>query len=169
MSPESASIVKMLVAGGCLIVLVIGAWLGRVAVLAHRFLRVAAGVLEEPQWQRPCPFLFYGTDELRGTYKGRDVIIGVAFAGIKGELMSFPHIALRLREAIGYNLNRLPHYAVIEKGHVVYRMKFSVLLAVFDRNYPQFFSRNYLIIALDRLFATAEDLERGRTYEDVFK
>ncbi len=168
MSPESASIVKMLVAGGCLAAVIIGAWLGRVAVLAYRFLHVAAGVIEGPQWKRTVHFLFYGKEELRGTYKGRDVIIGVAFAGFRGELMSFPHIALRLREAIGYNLNRLPHYAVIEKGYVVYRMQFSGLLAVFDKSYPQFFSRNYLIIALDRLFATAEDLERGRMYNGVF-
>ena len=169
MNLESAHIVNMVVSGSFLIIVVVFAWVGRVAVLAHRFLHMAAEVIEEPQWQRKGHFSIYGKDEVRGTYKGRDVIIGIATAGIKKELMSFPHIALRLREAIGYNLNRLPHYVVIEKGFVVYRMKFSGLLAVFDKSYPQFFSRNYLIIALDRLFATAEDLERGRTYKEVFK
>lgn len=169
MSPEIAHVVNMVVAGSLFVLLVVFVWVGRVAVLAHRFLHTAAGVIEEPQWRRKGHLFFYGKDELRGTYKGRDVIIGIATAGIKGEMMSFPHIALRLREAIGYNLNRLPHYVVIEKGFVVYRMKFSGLLAVFDKSFPQFFSRNYLIIALDRLCATAEDLERGRTYGEVFE
>ena len=169
MSLESAHVVNITVTGSLLVIVVVFAWVGRVAVLAYRFLRVAVDVIEEPQRQRKGYFLFFGKDELRGTYKGRDVVIGIATAGIKKEMMSFPYIALRLREAIGYNLNRLPHYAVIEKGFVVYRIKLSGLLAVFDKSYPQFFSRNYLIIALDRLFATAEDLERGRTYGEVFK
>ena len=169
MSFENPHVIPWIVAGSLCVGAFVLAWVVRVAVLAHRFLHIAAGIIEDPQWQRKGPGLFYGKDELRGTYKGRDVTLGITTAGFRGELMSFPHIALRLRDAIGYNLNRLPHYAVIEKGAVVYRMKFSGLLAVFDRSYPQFFSRNYLIIALDRLFATAEDLERGRTYGEVFK
>ncbi len=160
---------NMILAGSLLIFAIVLAWAGRVAVLAHRFLHIAAEVIGEPRWQRKGLFFFYEEDELLGTYKGRDIAIGIVTAGFKGGLMSFPRIALRLREAIGYNLNRLPHYAVIEKGFVVYRMKFTGLLGVFDRDFPQFFSRPALIIALDRLLATADDLEQGRTYQEVFK
>ncbi|MGE5279563.1 MAG: hypothetical protein ACM3L6_02320 [Deltaproteobacteria bacterium] len=158
----------ILVACGCFAVAVALAWICRVAVLSHGFLRMAADVLEGGRRQRAGALRPYGRDEMRGTYHGRDIVLGIAFAGIKGELMTYPHIALRLRKALGYNLNRLPHYAAIEKGYVVYRMRASGILGVFEKNYPEFFCRKTLIMALDRLVAAAEDLERGRTYGEVF-
>jgi len=168
MNMESAVIVRMVSVAGILVFCLLGAWLIRVGILAQGFLRLAAGVIENPQRAGKNNFFFYRKDELRGVYKGREAVIGVFGAGTKGEIVSYPYIALRLREAMGYNLNRLPHYAVIEKGCVVYSLKFTGLLGVFEKSYPQLFSRNYLIIALDRLLATAEDLERGRTYKEIF-
>jgi hypothetical protein len=44
-----------------------------------------------------------------------------------------------------------------------------VLWGIFDKNFEQVLSKNYLIIALERLLATAEDVERGRTLKEIFK
>jgi len=135
-------------------------WFYIVTSLIKTFLKAAQEVLGGT---------FTAKGRLKGTYKGREVLVGVIFSGFKGEFMPFPHIQMRLREAIGYNTNRLPNYAVIEKGYLVYKVKLSVLWGVFDKNFPQVFSKNYLIISLEKLLATAEDVERGRTIKEVFK
>jgi len=48
-------------------------------------------------------------------------------------------------------------------------VRMPILWGVFDRNFPQIFSHENLRIALDRLLAIAEDLERGRTPKELFK
>jgi len=168
MDPRLASVINYLSIGVCFVAVIAAAWVCRVAFLARRFLDMAAQVVET-QGRRTKHLFFYEKDEMRGIFKGRDVVIGISHAGLRGEGMSFPFIALRLHETMGYNLDRLPHYAVIEKDLVVYCMKSFGLLGVFGMSYPLFFSRKTLIIALDRLFATAQDLEGGRTYREVFE
>ncbi len=104
-----------------------------------------------------------------GAYKGRQVMIGVDYSGFNGEFLPLPFIQMKLKETISYNYHRLPNYVTIEKGNLVYKVKVSILFGVFDRNYPKVFSRNYLVIALEKMLSTAEDVERGRTISDIFK
>jgi hypothetical protein len=106
---------------------------------------------------------FYRKVELKGVYKGREVFLGVLFTGFKNEYLPLPYIQMRLKDAMGYNINRVPNYATIEKNFLVYKVKLSVLWGVFDKNYPQVFGKSYLVVALEKLLATAEDVERGRT------
>jgi hypothetical protein len=144
-------------------------WMMRVALLVEGLLRAASDVLEDPRPRPGRNFFYFQREELSGTYKGRDVTIGVVYLGIRGEFLVLPHIRLKLHESIGYNLNRLPHYATLEKSAIVYKMKASFMGGIFDKGYPLIFNRSFLVIALDKLRASAEDLESGRTYKDVFK
>lgn len=144
-------------------------WFFLVAGLVEAFLKAALEVLGGTFLTKGRIAPFYQMHEVKGVYKGREVVVGVVFSGLKGEFLPLPHIQMKLREAIGYNFNRLPNYAVIEKGNLVYKVKLSVLWGVFDKNFPQVFSKNYLIIALEKLLSTAEDVERGRTVKEIFK
>jgi hypothetical protein len=81
-------------------------WMLRVALLVEGFLRAASDVLENVHPRAGHnPFLFH-REELAGTYKGRDVTVGVVYTGIKKEFLVLPHIRLKLQESVGYNLNR---------------------------------------------------------------
>lgn len=144
-------------------------WFCRVIVLVDGFLKMAREVLGAQSFVRNHLPFFYHKKEMRGSYKGRDVVVGIVFAGLQGEFLPLPYISLRLKETLGYNMNRLPNYAVIEKNYLTYKVKLSVLWGVSDKNYPPVFSKHYLVIALERLLATAEDIERGRTLKEIFK
>lgn len=144
-------------------------WYYRSSVLVSAFLKYGVDILggKFVSGSRIPPF--YRTVEIIGTYKGREVFLGVVFTGFKNEFLTLPHIQMRLRDAIGYNTNRLPNYTEIKKNYLIYKVRLSVLWGVFDKNYPQVFSKSYLIIALEKLLATAEDVERGRTVGEIFK
>lgn len=145
-------------------------WFYRVEKLVRIFLKSAKEILglKDKTGFRILPI--YNKEEVRGIYKGREVSIGVVFAGFKGEYLPLPHIQMRLNEAMGYNTNRLPNYAKIEKNILIYKVKLSVLWGVFDKNFPPVFGKNYLLIALEQLLTTAEDVERGRTtLKEVYK
>ncbi len=144
-------------------------WYYRMICIVEAFLKTAMDLLGGQRIQEAHRSLFYKKEEIKGVYKGRDVVIGAAFSGFKGEFLLLPVIRLMLKGALGYNLNRLPHYAAIDKNTVSYKVKPNVFWGVFDKNYIQLFSKNYLIIALDRLLATAEDLERGRTSKEFLR
>jgi hypothetical protein len=137
-------------------------WYYRVITLAECFLKAAAQLLSDPQRKKTPGGIFYSKDELTGNYKGREVIIGIEHTGFKGEFLAIPCIQMRLKDTMGYNLNRLPHYAFVDKKKIVYKIKLNVLWGIFDNNYPQVFSQSFLIISLERLLASSEDLERGR-------
>ncbi len=144
-------------------------WFYRVNTLVEIFLKSSKEALGGQSLTKTRLLPFYSKEEVKGNYKGRDTIVGVVYTGFKGEFLPLPFIRMRLKEALGYNLNRLPNYCLIEKNFLVYKVKLSVLWGVFDKNYPHVFSRNYLIIALEKLLSTAEDVERGRTVKEVFK
>jgi hypothetical protein len=137
-------------------------WYYRVITLAENFLKSAAKILSGSQRKKPNGNIFYRKDELSGSYKGREVVIGIEHTGLKGEFMALPCMQMKLKDAIGYNLNRLPHYAFVDKKMLIYKIKINVLWGIFDKNYPQVFSQSYLIMSLERLLASTEDLERGR-------
>src|SRR5512135_2090382 len=144
-------------------------WYYRVVSLTEGFLKAARELLDATSAGRSRRGIFYQKEELRGSYKGRDVTVGIELAGFKGEFLVLPRIRMRLKDTLGYNLNRLPHYALVEKNHVVFHIKMSVFWGVFDRSYPQIFTRNYLVVALEKLLSTAEDLERGRSVRELMR
>lgn len=144
-------------------------WLHKTSVLIHGFLKSAAQVLGCADQKRLRLLPLVNRSEMKGVYKGRDVEVGVVFSGFKSEFLPLPHIQVRLKETLGYNINRLPQYAFIEKNQLIYKLRLNLLWGVFDRNYIHVFSKNYLVIALEKLLATAEDLERGREVKEFFK
>jgi hypothetical protein len=158
----------LFVLGGAFVVLVIW-WFVRIVIVVGVFLKGAREVVGGGETAPTRLLPFYSKEEVSGSYKGREVVIGVVYSGLQGEFLPLPYIRMRLKEAVGYNTNRLPHYAVIEKKFLLYQTKLSVLWGVFDKNFKHVFSKNHLIIALERLLATAEDVERGRTIKEIFK
>ncbi len=159
----------ILFGAGFVFLILVSLWAYRVSALVEVFLKAAREVLgSKPLTKTHLPF-FYNQEEIRGSYKGREVTLGVVYSGLGTEFLPLPRIAMSLKETVGYNINRLPNYAAIEKNLLIYKVKLSVLWGVFDKNYPQVFSRNYLIIALEKLLATAEDVERGRSPKEIFK
>ena len=158
----------LFVLGGIFFVLVIW-WFVRVVMLVGVFLKAAKEVIGDNGALKSRLLPYYYQEEVKGSYKGREVSIGIIYAGLQGEFLPLPYIRMRLKEAVGYNTNRLPHYAVIEKNFLIYQSKLSVLWGIFDKNFEHVLSKNYLIIALERLLATAEDVERGRTLKEIFK
>jgi hypothetical protein len=154
---------------GILLIFLVFWWCYRVASLIEIFLKAATDVLGSSRLPGATSLLLYRKDEVKGTYKGREVIVGIIYSGFRGEFLPLPTIRMGLKETIGYNLNRLPTYAAIEKKSLIFKVKLSVLWGVFDKNYPSVFSKNYLVVALEKLFATAEDVERGRTMREIFK
>ncbi|MEK7850088.1 MAG: hypothetical protein AAB213_04675 [Candidatus Omnitrophota bacterium] len=156
------------VVGAIFVVLAVW-WLYRVNTLIDNFLKIGSEILGGKAIAKTrIPFL-YEKEVLKGSYKGREVIVGVIYSGLQGEFLPLPCIQMRLRESMGYNTNRLPNYAYISKNLLVYKIKLSVPWGVFDKSYPQVFSKSYLIIALEKLLATSEDVERGRRMKDIFK
>ncbi len=144
-------------------------WLYRVNALIENFLKMCSEILgAKAVAKAKVPFL-YEKEVLKGSYKGRDVIIGVVYSGLQGEFLPLPYIQMRLSQSMGYNINRLPNYADILKDLLIYKVKLSVPWGVFDKSYPQVFGKNYLIIALEKLLATSEDVERGRRMKDILK
>jgi hypothetical protein len=148
---------------GALFVALLLWWFYRISTLVNAFLGYALEVTgaQFVQGLRIPPF--YRKIEITGNYKGRDVNCGVVFAGFKNEFLPLPHIEMRLKDTVGYNMNRLPNYAVIEKNLLIYKVRLSVLWGVFDKSYLLVFGKSYFVIALEKLLATAEDVERGRS------
>lgn len=144
-------------------------WFYRVVRIVHAFLGNVKEVIGGKDINHRKSVMFFRKEELSGFYKGRQVIIGVDYSGFNGEFLPLPFIQMKLKEAISYNYHRLPNYTTIEKNNLIFKVKVAILFGVFDRNYPKVFSRNYLIIALEKMLATAEDVERGRTISDMFK
>ncbi|OIO36527.1 MAG: hypothetical protein AUJ74_02270 [Candidatus Omnitrophica bacterium CG1_02_44_16] len=144
-------------------------WFYRVNTLIDNFLKMGSGILEGKAIANIRIPFFYEKEVLKGSYKGRDVILGVVYSGLQGEFLPLPCIQMRLSESMGYNTNRLPNYADISKNFLVYKIKLSVPWGIFDKSYAQAFSKSYLVIALEKLLAISEDVERGRRMKDILK
>ena len=158
----------LFVLGGLFLVLLVW-WHIRIAMLVGVFLRASREVLGTKVEIASRLLPYYRKEELKGSYKGRLVSVGALYSGLQGEFLPLPYIRMRLKESVGYNTNRLPYYATIEKNFLVYQPKLTLLWGVIDKNFVPVFSKSYLIVALERLLATAEDVERGRTLNEIFK
>jgi hypothetical protein len=137
-------------------------WYYRIITLGENFLKTSMKLLNEVKRRKSGGNIFYHKVEFSGIYKGREVFVGIEQTGLRGEFLALPYIQMKLKDALTYNMNRLPHYAFVQKKMVVYKMKVNVFWSIFDKNYPQVFSQSFFIVCLERLLATAEDLERGR-------
>jgi len=111
----------------------------------------------------------YSKDELKSIYKDREVIVGVQYVGLGFEWMPLPYIRLKLKDVIRYNYGRVPEFAFIKNGWLVFRIKERLIWGIFDKNYSRFFTKDFIIITLTRMMAVVEDTERGRTLGEVFK
>lgn len=144
-------------------------WIYRMRTIAEDFFKNAAQILGGAWHSKGRILPFYSPNEIQGSYKGREVSVGVIYSGINGEFLPLPYIRMRLTESFGYNINRLPHYATIEKNFLVYHLKVSILWGLLDKNYPQLFSKNYLLVVLDKMVVAADDVERGKTFKEILK
>ena len=148
-----------------ILVLGLAIWWAVRSMLAVDHLLISAWDVLGPSSGRPAHL----GQTAKGAYKGRDVSIGAVYSGFRGEFMPLPDIRMKLKDTIGYNTNRLPHYAKIDGKDLVFIPRLNISWGVFDKSFPKIFSKNYLIIALEKMLATAEDLERGRTLKDLLR
>jgi len=143
-------------------------WLVRTTLVIGHFLKASREVLGVEAVRLPPGLAFLANRQIRGIYKGRDIYIGVSYSGIKNIFLPLPRICMTLKETMGYNTGRLTQYAAIENNTLVFLPKVSLALGVFDKGFEKVFSKNYLIMALEKMMATAEDLERGHPLKEVF-
>ena len=112
---------------------------------------------------------FYSKHEISGIYKDRAVIVGIQYVGLGFEWMPLPYIKVKLKDVLRYNYNRLPDFTYIKMGWLIFRIKERLAWGVFDKGYNRFFTKDFIVIALTKLLAVAEDAERGKTLEEIFK
>lgn len=144
-------------------------WLFRIRKIINNYLNLVCEIINcEPSKKfRLLPV--YSKDEIRGTYKDREIIVGLQYVGLGYEWMPLPYIRIKLKDVIRYNYSRVPDFAIIKSGWLVFKIKDRLVWGVLDRGYSRFFTKNYIIIILTRLLAVAEDAERGRTLGEIFK
>lgn len=111
----------------------------------------------------------YSKNEIRGTYKDREIVAGIQYTGLGFEWMPLPYIKIKLKEVIRYNYDRIPYFAFIKNGWLVLKIKERLVWGIFDKNYSRFFTRDFIIITLTRLLVVVEDAERGKTLGEIFK
>jgi len=155
---------------GSIFVILIGyVWFFRIRRIIDAYLELVCNIIDcDPKKVRRM-FPLYSKNEIAGKYQGREVITGVQYVGLGFEWMPLPHIRVKLRDVIRYNYHRIPNFAYIKNGWLVFRIKERLVWGVFDRNYSRFFTKDFIIITLTSLLAVAEDSERGRTLEEIFK
>ncbi|MFH1621518.1 MAG: hypothetical protein ABIA97_00145 [Candidatus Omnitrophota bacterium] len=144
-------------------------WFYRIRKIVSGYLELLCNIIDCKSKPKRRFIPFYTKHEIKGDYKNREVIAGVRYVGLGFEWMPLPHIRVKLKDVIRYNYNRIPDFAYIKSGWLIFRIKERLVWGVFDRNYRRFFTKEFIIIALTRLLAVAEDSERGRTLEEIFK
>lgn len=144
-------------------------WLVRTTLVIEHFLKASREVLGAEDARKVRRLPFFASREIQGSYKGRDVHIGVRYSGLKNIFLPLPRICVTLKETMGYNTGRLTQYAAIEKNTLIFLPKVSLVLGVFDKGFEKVFSKNYLIMALEKMMATAEDLERGHPLKEILR
>ena len=144
-------------------------WFYRICRIIDSYLEMLYNIIDCKPIKKRRLLPLYSKNEARGTYKGREVIAGVQYAGLGFEWMPLPHIRIKLKDVIRYNYNRIPDFAFIKSGWLVFKIKERLAWGVFDKNYNRFFTKEFIIITLTRLLAVAEDAERGKTLGEIFK
>lgn len=144
-------------------------WFFRLRRLIDNYLVVLGQILDSKPKKKHRLFPLYSKIEVIGIYKDRQVVGGIHYVGLGFEWMPLPYIKIKLREVIRYNYHRVPNFAYIDKGWLVLKIKERLPWGVFDKNFNRFFSKDYIVITLTRLSAVADDVERGKTLEDIFK
>lgn len=144
-------------------------WFYYIRKIINNYLVMLCEIIDCKLIKKPRLLPLYSKNELTGTYKDRQVIAGVQYIGIGFEWMPLPYLMIKLKDVIRYNYSKLPDFTFIKKDWLVFRIKERLVWGIFDRNYSRFFSKDYIVIALARLLAVAEDVERGRTLEEIFR
>jgi len=144
-------------------------WFYRIRKIVGSYLNISCEIIncQKKPARRLVPL--YSKAEATGVYKGREVIIGIQYTGLGFEWMPLPYIRVKLKDVIRYNYNRIPDFTFIQSGWLVFRIKDRLTWGIFDKNYMRFFTEDFIVIVLTRLLAVAEDVERGRTLEEIFK
>lgn len=167
---ELLSLYNIYIIIGSLLILLIGYfWLFSIRRIINNYLEFVCNIIDckSPRKKRLLPV--YSKNEIKGKYKGREVIAGVQYVGLAFEWMPLPHIRIKLNDVIRYNFSRVPDFAYIKRGWLIFKIKERLLWGVFDKNYSRFFTKDFIIITLTRLLAVAEDAEKGRTLKEIFK
>lgn len=144
-------------------------WFFRIRRLISGYLNALCDLVHCPPKTRYRWLPFYSRNEIAGLYKTRELVGGIRYLGRGLEWMPLPYIKIKLKEVIRYNYRRLPYFAKIEHGWLVLHITENLPWGLLDKRYRQFFTKQYLVIMLERLVAVAEDVERGRTMGEIFK
>lgn len=152
-----------------IVLIVVYFWFFRIRRLVSGYFDVLCKLINCVPRKKYNIIPFYTKNEVEGFYQERMVVGGICYIGKKSEWMPLPFIKIKLKSVIRYNYSRLPNFAVIENDWLVLRIDESLPWGMLSKDYPHFFTEEYISIALSRLLAVAEDVERGRTMEEVFK
>ncbi|MDD5005283.1 MAG: hypothetical protein PHS93_02105 [Candidatus Omnitrophica bacterium] len=144
-------------------------WLYRIKKTVDGYLDILCEFINCKPMSKRGILPIYSKHEIAGTYNNRQVIAGVQYVGLGFEWMPLPYIKIKLRDVIRYNYDRIPNFAFIKNGWLVLKIKERLVWGVFDKNYSRFFTKDFIIITLTRLLAVADDAERGKTLEEIFK
>jgi len=143
-------------------------WFFRIRRLVNAYLEALCELIDAvPQKNKWIPI--YSKSEAIGMYQGRQVVGGIRYLGKGLEWMPLPYIRIKLKDVIRYNYHRVPNFAYIERGWLVFKITEHLSWGILDKEYKRFFSKDYISIALSRLLAVVEDVERGKTLEEIFK
>ncbi|MFC1709213.1 hypothetical protein ACFL2J_04050 [Candidatus Omnitrophota bacterium] len=167
---ETASLKNVYIIVGFTFLAVVGCfWFFRIRKIINAYLDLVCNIIDHEPKKSLRLLPLYSKNEIMGKYKGRDVIIGIQYVGLGFEWMPLPHIRVKLKDVIRYNYSRVPDFAYIKRGWLVFKIKERLIWGIFDKNYTRFFTKDFIIITLARLMAVAEDTERGRTLGEIFK
>ncbi len=144
-------------------------WCYRIKKIIDNYLEILCGVIDCIPLKKIRLLPLYSKNEVKSKYQNREVIAGIQYVGLGFEWMPLPYIRIKLKDVIRYNYNRVPNFAFIKSGWLIFRIKERLVWGIFDKNYNRFFTKEFIIIALTRLLAVADDAERGKTLEEIFK
>ncbi|MDD5617744.1 MAG: hypothetical protein PHG69_01485 [Candidatus Omnitrophica bacterium] len=145
-------------------------WFYRIRKIADGYLNDVCEVINCQPVSQKRLIPLYSKDEIKGVYKNREVVAGIQYLGLGFEWMPLPYIKIKLKDVIRYNYNRIPNFAFIQRGGwLVFKINERLTWGVFDKNYDRFFTKDFIIITLERLLSVADDAERGKTLREIFK
>ncbi len=144
-------------------------WLYRIRKIVDSYLNISCEIIDCQQTAKKRFFPLYSKSEIVGVYKDRQVIAGIQYIGLGFEWMPLTYIRIKLKDVIRYNHNRVPNFAFIQSGWLVFKINERLTWGILDKNYTRFFTKDFIVITLTRLLTVAEDVERGKTLEEIFK
>jgi len=144
-------------------------WFYKLKNMIEEYLKFTCEIISCKNLRKRSWISLYSRVELEGSFNGRNAIAGVQYVGLGFEWMPLPYIKIKLKDVIRYNYDRIPDFTYIQRGWLIFKIKDRFTWGVFDKRYSHFFTKEFVNVTLTRLAVIADDIERGKTMEEIFK